>query len=282
MVRASLWVHGGAAAALAASPSSWAEAAALLAANHALLACGMHPRSAMIGANLARLPTAAAEGGGVALTFDDGPDPQVTPRVLDHLDAAGARATFFLIGRRAMRHPALAREIARRGHAIGNHTHRHPLGFAAWPPGAMRREIAAAQRAIAETTGAAPTLFRPPAGLRSPLLDPVLAATGLALVSWTRRGADGVVGWPGYVLRRLTRGLAAGDILLLHDGRPARAPDGGPVVLEVLPALLARLAALGLRSVALPPAAAPGASEATEPAKERAVPSLGKLLRDRG
>jgi peptidoglycan-N-acetylglucosamine deacetylase len=253
LVRASLWVHGGTAAVLAASPTLWAEAAALLAANHAVLACGMHPQSAMLGPNLVRLPRTSAARGEVALTFDDGPDPEATPRVLDLLDEAGARATFFLIGRQALRHPHLAREIVRRGHAVGNHTHRHPFSFACWTPAAMAREIEEAQRAIADACGRAPALFRPPVGLRSPLLDPVLARSRLSLVSWSRRGCDGIVGRAEIVLRRLTRGLAAGEILLLHDGRSARAaaPGCGPVVLDVLPPLLERLSSLGLRSVPL-------------------------------
>ena len=263
--RASIWLHAGGIVALAASPSAWPEVLGALLANHALLACGMHPQSDMLGPNLTRLPAAAALAGQVALTFDDGPDPEVTPRVLDLLDAHGARASFFVIGRRAARHPAMVREILRRGHSVENHTHRHPLGFAAWPPGAMRREILTAQRAIAEAGGQAPRFFRAPMGLRNPLLDPVLAATGLALVSWTRRGLDGVSARPARVLRRLTRGLGPGDILLLHDGRCARGEGGAPGVLEVLPALLRRLAEDGLSAVSLRQALpdAPGRAAAT-------------------
>lgn len=283
LVRASIWLHAGTAAAMVACPSTWAEGATLLAANHAVLACGMHPRSALLGKNLVRLPMAAAQRGFVALTFDDGPDPEATPRVLDLLDLAGAQATFFVIGCRAQKHPALAREILRRGHAIGNHTQRHPLGFACWPPASMRREIEEAQRAIGDVCGQAPTLFRPPAGLRSPLLDPVLVASGLSLVSWSRRGYDGVVGRAGLVLRHMARGLAAGDILLLHDGRSARARHGGPVVLDVLPRLLERLRDLGLRSVPLSAAAASlKACETIEPAKASPLESLEDLLRNRG
>ena len=234
---------------MAANPSWWPDLLGALAANHAVLACGMHPRSRMLGPNLTRLPLASSAM--VALTFDDGPDPEVTPRVLDLLDAHGATASFFAIGHRAARHAALAREIVRRGHGLENHTYRHPLSFASWHPGAMLRELLAAQHAIADACGQAPQFFRPPAGLRSPLLDPVLAMVGLSLVSWTRRGYDTVSTRPADVLRRLTRGLAAGDLLLLHDGRSARAEDGTPTVLAVLPGLLARLQESGLRAVSL-------------------------------
>ncbi len=257
LVRASILAHGAGVAALAAQPGLWPWVLGGVALNHAILACGMHPRSAAIGANLTRLPACA---GAVAVTFDDGPDPAVTPRVLDILDAHGAGATFFLIGERAAAHPGLVREILRRGHAVGNHTHRHPMGFAAWGPRQQRRDIAAAQSAIADATGVAPRHFRAPMGLRNPLLDPVLAVEGLALVSWTRRGYDAVDHRPEQVLARLRRRLAAGDILLLHDGNCRSGPDGRPTVLTVLPLLLHAGSEAGLTSVtldaALPQAAA--------------------------
>lgn len=259
--RASLWLHGAALPALAAAPGAWPWVLGLLAANHAVLGLvGMRPRSRLLGPNLSRLPPASAARGEVALTFDDGPDPALTPRVLDLLDAAGATASFFLIGERAARHPALVQAILARGHDVQNHTLTHPLGFALRGPFAQRREILGAQAALAAAGAAgpdAPRFFRPPAGLRNPLLDPVLAPTGLGYVSWTRRGADAWFADPERVLRRLTKGLAAGDILLLHDGTWRRDPAGRPVVLTVLPRLLDALAARRLRGVSLGRALAP-------------------------
>ena len=254
MVRAACWAHAAAALGLAAHPPAWAWALGAAAASHAAMGvAGLLPRNSLLGPNLSRLPDGARRRGEVALTFDDGPDPEVTPRVLDLLDEHGAAASFFLIGRRAARHAPLARELVRRGHSAENHTHGHPPGFAALPFGAMRREIAAAQEAIAEAAGAAPRFFRPPAGLRSPLLDPNLAAAGLLHASWTRRGYDTIRRDPDALLRRLGRGLAAGDVLLLHDGNAARARgSGAPVVLEALPDLLRRIAEAGLRAVSLP------------------------------
>ena len=258
MVRASCWLHAAAALGFAADLAAWDVALGAVGASHGAMAvAGLLPRNALLGPNLRRLPDDAARRGEVALTFDDGPDPEVTPRVLDLLETQGATASFFLVGRRAARHPALVREIVRRGHSVENHTHRHPAGFAAFPPGPMRREIAAAQAAIADAAGcaAAPRFFRPPAGIRSPLLDPALAAAGLRHVSWTRRGYDTVCRDPEALRGRLERGLAAGDVLLLHDGNAARARrDGTPVVLEALPGLLRRIAAAGLRAVSLPQA----------------------------
>jgi peptidoglycan/xylan/chitin deacetylase (PgdA/CDA1 family) len=252
-MRGSAALHAAALATVCAAPSAWPWAAGLAAANHAALAAaGMWPRSAWLGPNLRQLPQACAAGAGVGLTFDDGPDSSVTPAVLDLLDQAGMQASFFCIGRKAAAHPALAREITRRGHRVENHTLTHPNLFAALPLRALARQILDAQAMLADITGAAPRYFRAPMGLRSPLLEPVLEQAGLSLASWTRRGFDAVRRDEAGVLRRLTRGLAAGDILLLHDGNSAITEAGGKVVLAVLPGLIAHLSAQGLRGVSLP------------------------------
>lgn len=253
---ASLALHAGAAVALAAAPRHWRTIAGALVANHvALAAASLWPRGSLVGPNQLRLPDAAARRGEVSLTFDDGPDPEVTPRVLDLLDAAGMRASFFVIGRRARAHPRLLAEIASRGHLVENHTETHPPLFACYTAGLLRREILPVQDLIATATGSPPRLFRAPAGLRNPLLDWVLHSAGLRYVSWTRRGFDAVESNPAAIARRLLHGLAPGDILLLHDGRahgPRGAGGGNPVVLAALPKVLAALADRGLRSVAIP------------------------------
>jgi peptidoglycan/xylan/chitin deacetylase (PgdA/CDA1 family) len=231
----------------------WPWVLAVLAVNHLLLSAAvLWPRGRVLGPNRVRLPSSSAARNEVSLNFDDGPDPKVTPRVLDLLDRHHARASFFCVGEKAAAFPELVREIAQRGHSVENHSHRHPNAFAFYGPWRLRREVDAAQAAIAGATGRAPEFFRAPAGFRSPMLDPVMAPRGLQYVSWTRRGFDTVDGDAGRVLRRLTRGLAPGDILLLHDSGSARAGDGDPVVLAVLPALLELLAARGLKPVTLP------------------------------
>lgn len=251
LVTGSAALHALAVPLLVAVPGLRAATVAALIADHALLmGTGMLPRSRALGPNLRRMPPAT--GPGVALTFDDGPDPEVTPRVLDLLDRHGARATFFCIGELVERHPELAAEIARRGHLVENHTHRHLNRFAVLGPAGIAREIDRAQEAIAAVTGRTPELVRPPAGIRSPLLEPVLAKRGLWLASWTRRGYDTVRSDADRVLGALVRGLAPGDVLLLHDGRAARTQAGEPVVLAVLPRLLERLSADGLEAVPLP------------------------------
>ena len=255
LILASFALHFLALAAAVAEPDAWPWALGAVLANHALLtAAGLWPRSKVLGPNLTRLPPAAAARGEVALTFDDGPDPALTPRVLDLLEAHGVRATFFCIAEKAARHPELAHEIVRRGHAVENHSNRHEHTFAFLMLGGLRRDLSAAQATITALTGRAPRFFRPPMGFRNPLLDPVLHEMGLALVSWTRRGYDTNRGDPDEVAMLLGRGLAAGDILLLHDGHAAPTPDGKPVVLEVLPRLLEAIQRRGLKPVTLPQA----------------------------
>ena len=256
-VRASLVLHAGAAAAVLLRPHTWPWALGAVAADHLMLvASGLWPRSSVLGPNWTRLPSrllpAAGSPGLVALTIDDGPDPEVTPRVLELLAEHAVHATFFCIGERVVRYPRLARVIAEQGHAIGNHSYRHPLRFPLLGPGRIAREIARAQEAIVSATGHVPRFFRAPAGLRNVFLQPLLAHANLQLASWTRRGFDTVTAQGPVVLARLTRGLGAGDILLLHDGHAARTASGTPVIHEVLPPLLAAIAQARLTPVTLP------------------------------
>lgn len=251
-LRASAVIHAGAGAGLLLAPAHWPLAVGALAANHVVLTlAGLLPRNGLLGPNITRLPADAAARGEIVLTIDDGPDPAVTPRVLDQLAAADARATFFCIGRRAAAHPALAREIIARGHTIENHSEHHWKRFSTLGPRRMAQEISAAQDTLADITGTAPRYFRPPAGLRNPFLDPVLAHLELRLATWTRRAYDTRVGDPQRVLACLGDQLAGGDILLLHDGNAARSPAGQAVILDVLPRLLARIHAAGLHPVTL-------------------------------
>jgi peptidoglycan/xylan/chitin deacetylase (PgdA/CDA1 family) len=254
-VRASLLLHAAAVVTVAVQPGLWPWVLGAVATNYLLLTGAvLWPRGRVLGANLVRLPAAAAARHEVSLTFDDGPDPEVTPRVLDLLDGHQAKASFFCIGEKAAAYPDIVKEIVRRGHSVENHSHRHSLAFALYGIFRFKRDVESAQAAIAGITGRAPRYFRAPAGFRSPLLDPVLARCGLHYVSWTRRGYDAIHRNPESVLQRLAGGLAAGDILLLHDCGYSRTRDGTPIVLIVLPELLDRIKAQGLKSVTLPAA----------------------------
>jgi peptidoglycan/xylan/chitin deacetylase (PgdA/CDA1 family) len=252
LLKASAALHVGAAALALARPDLWPWALGAVVVNHIqLTATGLWPRSTLLGPNWTRLPPAAAQRGEVALTIDDGPDPAVTPQVLKLLDEHGVKATFFCVGRRVEEFAELARELVHRGHAIENHSYRHLNYFSLLGLRGLAYEIERAQEAIGGITGRRPVFFRAPAGLRSPLLDPVLTRLGLLLASWTRRGFDSVNGDPDSVYARLTTGLRAGDILLLHDGHAARTVAGTPVILEVLPRLLSAFAQSGLTPVCL-------------------------------
>jgi len=245
-------IHLGAAAALLARPRAWPWALGALVANHAALAAaGLWPRSQLLGPNWTRLPAQAGVAARVAITIDDGPEPDVTPQVLARLEEHRACATFFCVGERVLRYPDLAQEIVRRGHAVENHSQRHRHNFSLLGPKGMSAEISRAQESIFHVTASRPRFFRAPAGLRNPFLDPVLVRLKLRLASWTRRGFDTVNGDPDTVFRRLANPLQTGDILLLHDGHAARSRSGRPVILEVLPRLLDALNSKGLTPVTL-------------------------------
>jgi peptidoglycan/xylan/chitin deacetylase (PgdA/CDA1 family) len=258
LIRGSVALHLTAVGVALARPPLWPWALSAVAADHLLLtAAGLWPKSRLLGPNWTRLPAVAGARGApaIAITIDDGPDPEITPRVLALLEAHGAKATFFCIGERVARHPALGREIVQRGHAIENHSQRHLHHFPLLGPRALAGEIGRAQQTIAAETGEVAQFFRAPAGLRNPFLEPVLARSNLRLVSWTRRGFDTVSGSAIRVLGMLTRHLEDGDILLLHDGHAARTAAGGAVILEVLPPLLEAVAAARLTPITLRAAA---------------------------
>jgi peptidoglycan-N-acetylglucosamine deacetylase len=266
-VRASVGLHvvaaGAAAAALLGGTSlglptvAWSALVAVLANHAALSAIGLWPRSTLLGPNLRRLPAAPSAQKQVAITIDDGPDAEVTPAVLDLLAQHQAHATFFCIADKARAHAALVRRIVQAGHSVQNHSHHHRHHFSLLGPAGFAREIGDAQALLADITGVRPHCFRAPAGLRNPLLDPVLHRLNLHLVSWTRRGFDTRRSDPQRVLSSLTKDLSSGDILLLHDGHARRTPNGRPVLLDVLPALLQRCQQAGMRPVTLADAVAP-------------------------
>jgi len=174
------------------------------------------PGSQVLGRTLVCGP---ADSGKIALTFDDGPG-EATPLVLDMLQQAGIRATFFLCGENVARFPETARRIAEEGHEIGNHTYSHPrlLGRT---PGKIAWEIERAQRIIAHRTGRQPALFRPPYGLRWFGLFPILARNRMTTVMWSVNSFD----WKlpvEKIVRRVLRGVRPGTIVLFHDAVPPR------------------------------------------------------------
>jgi peptidoglycan/xylan/chitin deacetylase (PgdA/CDA1 family) len=201
---------------------------------------------------LVRLPESAGPDA-VALTFDDGPHPETTPRLLDTLAAHGAQATFFLVGERASRYAKLARRVTEAGHMVGVHGLRHRT-MALDTAGAIRRDLAEAARRIEDATGAAPLAgrwLRPPYGFKSLTLCRTATEEGWRLAAWSLDARDYDPQTPETLAARILGRLAPGDVVLLHE-RP-----GVPATLDALPRLLAGCAERGLRLVALPPVALP-------------------------
>lgn len=156
-------------------------------------------------------------GRGVLLTFDDGPDPLTTPKVLDVLDRHGAKAIFFIIGERAERHPELVKEIVRRGHIAGNHTMHHSPYSNFLGRNHLEEEIRQADAAIERACGVRPHLFRPPLGISTHFMATALRHTGHDAVGWSVRSFDTREEPRTRVLRRIVRQLRPGAIVLLHD-----------------------------------------------------------------
>ena len=175
------------------------------------------------------------------LTIDDGPDPSTTPAILEWLEAHQAKASFFLIGAKAQKHPDLVESIRRRGHTIGNHSFSHRLGaFWRLGPSAVADEIDRCQQVLGEEL----VPFRSPAGIKNLFLGSLLKERNLPLVLWNRRGYDSILP-PSLAFRLLTHRLQPGDILLLHEHRLGKRN-------ELLPHLLAHLKAQGFRCI-IPP-----------------------------
>lgn len=201
----------------------------------------------------------------LALTFDDGPNPTATPRLLDILAGHGVRATFFLIGAHARREPALARRILAEGHLVGNHTETHP-----WLPRHsaefIRGEIARCSRTLGDLLGAPVTLFRAPHGARRPAVLRAAAGLGMRTVQWNLIVNDWKPVPAEIVLQRLERGVyrnrrrGRGTCVVLHDGGQGSTGEPRQPTVDAVEQLLGRMPAA--TSFVLPPlwedAAQPG------------------------
>ena len=186
----------------------------------------------------------------VALTFDDGPHPVTTRRVLEALAPTRHRATFFVLGEKARRHPDVIREIHAGGHTLGLHGDSHDRLHSFRLPGTVRDEILRAADAVEAATGARPRFFRPPLGHTSVTTVRGVRLAGVTLVGWSSRGFDGMRGRTAEaLLDRVGRTLADGEIVMLHDA--AEHDDFEPASVRALPKLLALLDERGLTSVGL-------------------------------
>jgi peptidoglycan/xylan/chitin deacetylase (PgdA/CDA1 family) len=238
-----------------AGPTALAAAAAGITAYGAAF-----PRSQLFGSTVCRTNSARK----LALTFDDGPNPAITPKLLDLLDRFKVRATFFVIGKHARECPDLLKETAARGHVIGNHTDAHPNLF--WlKPDQITVELRCCNFSIVAATGAPPRWFRPPFGFRNPWVVPTARELKQRLVMWTllpgdwrATSSEWLIPRMGPIAKRAQRKLSAasgpattGDILCLHDGSHRQLNADRLPTLAALEHWLPRWRDLGLEFVTI-------------------------------
>jgi peptidoglycan-N-acetylglucosamine deacetylase len=184
-----------------------------------------------------------------ALTFDDGPDPDATPAVLDALDAAGAQATFFLVGEQLLVHHELGAEVARRGHAVGLHGFHHEAHDRVTD---VADDLRRGLDAVESATGTRPAVFRPPYGRASAATGAACEELGLQLVYWSGWGMD----WEPIPAERISdlvlRDLADGTVVVLHDSARYAYRDSAIPTAEALPAIVEGAAERGLAAATLP------------------------------
>lgn len=246
----------------------WLVAAPAVAAGFAgLTAYGaVHPRSQLFGHSIFQ----TSHRRQLAITFDDGPNPALTPKLLDLLDRHKAKASFFCVGKYVRNSPALAKEIAARGHLLGNHTETHPNLFFCGPE-ETRGELLRCTEAIQQATWLEPHWFRPPFGLRSPWLGEIVQRQRMTTVMWTLIPGDWRIKPADWLIARMKPiaahaqnltlkpipGQAApkGDVLCLHDGDYARPNADRNHTLAALEFWLPRWRDLGLEFVTISEAA---------------------------
>ena len=208
-----------------------------------------HRNSWVFGPVLNRLP---AGSNAVSITFDDGPNPVATPRILDVLRDKGVSASFFVLGRHAERWPELVRRMAAEGHQLGNHGYWHRK-LHRRSPAYVRDDLGRGTAAIELASGGVrPRVFRAPHGFRNPWVTPIAASLGQRTIGWSLGVWDSARPGAGEIARRALAGLHARSILLLHDG-DGYDPDGDRLqTAEALPAIIDGLRARGLTFTTLP------------------------------
>lgn len=219
-------------------------ATAFLAGGIAALYATFVPQAEVWCRNISR---GSAAGDAVALTFDDGPTPGCTDRVLEVLAKAQVPAAFFVIGQNVQSHPDLLRQVHAAGHVIGNHTFDHHHFSVFRGPRYWGDQLRRTNGVIEDAIGVRPRFFRPPVGIKFIFTAIAARREGHAMVTWTRRGRDGVNTSADQILGRLARQTRAGDIITLHDGvdpHHQRTPD---TTLRALPELITRLRDRGLK-----------------------------------
>ena len=207
-----------------------------------------HRNSIVFGRVLTHLP---GDEPLVSITFDDGPNPQATPRILDVLRRERVRATFFVLGRHAERWPELVRRAALEGHQLGNHGYHHRK-LHRRTPGYVRDDLTRGTEQIVRASGVRPRHFRAPHGFRSPWVTPIASSLGQRTVGWSLGVWDSDQPGADAIARRAVDGVKAGSILLLHDGDGYDPLGDRMQTAEALPSIIAGLRGRGFRFTSLP------------------------------
>jgi peptidoglycan-N-acetylglucosamine deacetylase len=166
----------------------------------------------------------------ISLTFDDGPDPDSTPRILDTLKEYNLKATFFVIGNKAAKHPELMQRIVEEGHVVGNHSYSHSYVIALFSRKKLRADIARCNETIRDITGRTPTFFRPPFGVTNPRYAPVLKDLQLHSIGWSLRSMDTRAKNKYQLIQKIISKLKPKDIVLLHDHLPLTADSLADII----------------------------------------------------
>ncbi|GGN05640.1 polysaccharide deacetylase [Dyadobacter beijingensis] len=180
----------------------------------------------------------------IALTFDDGPDPDSTPRILETLRQNDLKATFFVIGRKAVEHPELLRRIVEEGHTIANHSYSHSYLIALFSTRKLKADIQRCNEAIRDITGRAPVFFRPPFGVTNPRYARVLKELQMQSIGWSLRSMDTRAKNKYQLINTIVSKLKPRNIVLLHDHLPLTA--------ETLPDIIGHCREMGIKIEPLP------------------------------
>jgi peptidoglycan/xylan/chitin deacetylase (PgdA/CDA1 family) len=209
-----------------------------------------HRNSPLFGSVLGRLPGRQKR---VALTFDDGPNPGATPRILDALATLDVKATFFILGAHAEQWPELVRRVANDGHQVGNHGYFHrKLHFKS--PLYVKRDIELGRSAIERAGGGTPRYFRAPHGFRSPWVTAIARSLGERTVGWSLGVWDSDRPGVEAIVDRTIEGTNRGSIILLHDGDGYDASGDRMQTAAAVPEIITGLRDRGYEFVTLPPA----------------------------
>ncbi|SEJ54031.1 Peptidoglycan/xylan/chitin deacetylase, PgdA/CDA1 family [Dyadobacter sp. SG02] len=180
----------------------------------------------------------------IALTFDDGPDPDSTPRILDTLLENDLKATFFVIGKKAVNHPELLRRIVDEGHTIANHSYSHHYLIALFSTQKLRTDIQRCNEAIRDITGRVPVFFRPPFGVTNPRYVTVLKDLQMQSIGWSLRSMDTRAKNKYQLIQKIISKLKPKDIVLLHDHLSLTA--------DTLPDIIGHCRQMGIKIEPLP------------------------------